>query len=310
LRRAFIFSLTVILLFSVLFILVANSQLANSPSGELSLLGTARRLQYAWSDVAEGVTLSEGLSVTRNSNSLSILDSLPATFNVSNSLAGYSQFVSSYYSGIAVNATFSPPLSTLGPPLSIGPYGINYTYPDWSKHVLTVSCPSSNSECDAVQTLSLAVVLSNYSFTCDPAGSSCGNTFKWNPAPPNCAWGTADCVNLSFSVTDDLGRTFYCPNYNASQAQCPYFSYLWSSNNSPKDVIPVTESANCKLTFAVGKGNLLSVSFVDNNNNPCGGVDTNLTMTFNSTAFSVNEGANLTVFNYAANQSVTAPVGN
>jgi hypothetical protein len=306
--RAFIFSLTVILLFSVLLILFYTLQIANSPSVQLTEVASAKRLAYAWTDVDQQVPALTQLGIVQTQNLVTFYDQLPSPFNVTNSLAGYQAFVSDYYSFNGVNASFANGFAALAPVWQVNPLGINYSYPSWNKTQANITCVAGGSGCNWVKSIGLVLQMANYTFPCNPANASaCGSNFSWSPAPPNCAVGSAHCVNFTLAIYDELNRSFTCPNNNASQADCPYYSFNWTSATQPVLTFSTNQTSSCKFKLVLGGGGLAAFSLLSSNSS-CGTLFANTTLALNTTGFWVNEQGYLTVRNQASNQSITRQV--
>ncbi len=310
-KRAFIFSITVIMLFALLLTVLYASEQIQSPFLQIEQILSTKKLNYVYNNVDSNIPTILKLSIYQNSNNLTISDVLPNTDNITQNLQGYSSFLNSYYPSQFAQVSFNPALDTLNPPITFNPMGINYTYPDWSKKDLTVYCPSGNG-CNYVNTLVLNITLLNDTFVCNPSNSSScnSNQFNWSPSPNNCQIGTAGCVGLILQITDKLNETYFCPNNLSGNLNCPYYSFSWDSSNSPKITFPTNESSNCKFRLILGGSNLFDVSMLDSSNNPCGFISLNTTFSFNSSSYSVNDYSVLSVNDTTSNQSLSGIVSN
>lgn len=301
-RKGFFFSLTVILLFTILLLMAYTGVYGQSADGELTQIRTMKKLSAAWWDVNDNFPSVLQLSVTRQGQNVTFSDFLPAPTNITQQLIGYEKFVSRKYSTGAANASFSPPLASLNPPLQISPFGINYTYPDWGKSILTLACPSG-SGCDAAQGVVLALSV-NYTFSCNPMNASncTGSDFKWAPAPGGCTLGASHCVSLTLNITDVQNHTYSCPS-SGSQVGCAYSTFDYSTGQKPKLTVNFLESSSCSLQFRLSGGNLFDLQET-NAGAACGTISSNVTLDLNATPYSLPFTPVLTVRNEAGNQSI------
>lgn len=292
------------MLFALLLTVIFATEQTQAPFLQIQQILSTKKLTYVYSNVQSNIPSILQLSFYQNDTNFTISDTLPNTQNITQNLQGYSEFINQFYPSQFALLTFNPALSTLSSPIIFNPMGINYTYPDWSKKDLTVYCPSGHG-CDYVNTLVLNITLQNDTFVCNPSSNCNQNQFNWDPSPKNCAIGSSHCVGLILQITDKLNETYQCPNTLQGNLKCPYFSFKWNSDRSPKITFPVNESSNCKFRLILGGSNLFDISMLDSSNNPCGMLGLNTTFQFNSSNYYVNDHAYLYANDTTFNQSLS-----
>ncbi|MGC8851264.1 MAG: hypothetical protein ACP5O3_03505 [Candidatus Micrarchaeia archaeon] len=296
-RKGIVFSVSALLLFSVLLSLALTAQ-KDFWRPSFDALQAGRKVAYAWSDARADVFSALQLRVWRNASTVFLLDSLPASFNSSAALAGYDAFVSRVYRLPGNNVSFLPSLSELKPPVRVEPFGVAYDYPlratgadAWEKNSLLAWCEDSG--CGGVSVVAVNVSF-NESFEYDPTNSSYQSFYSWSPAPANCVAGTPNCVVFSLRITDRLGRSFSCPSWGPG-VSCPYSSFYWNSSSPAVLSVAVNESSSCFLNFSLGGNALFGESLRDSLNYSCGSINSVSGIAFNSSDFFLSVNSSLLV---------------
>lgn len=292
-KRGLFFTLTVITLFSLLFLLASNRLLASSQGSELAEIARLRKVAYSWDDVNEDLERVGNSTITQSGNNLSISDWLPAPHDLASSLLAYSLFIQNYYQTPELNFTFlSPsgavmPLSSLGPPLQVLPYGINYSYPDYGKNELFIKVPAANFS--AFRQLHANITLPEHWFNENVANIASDPCSFWSPLQA-CNPGTTNCLNFTARIVDKNGTLY------ESGEGCKYLNADQNSNMQLN--LNYSGGSNAWIKVLVGRlDDLLDVKLQNAN------ISINTTMVLNSSEFSANFPASLRVLEPSSNAS-------
>ncbi|MEK6923752.1 MAG: hypothetical protein AABW54_00755 [Candidatus Micrarchaeota archaeon] len=275
-KRGFIFTLAIVALAAVLAANVGISPQPRMAAAVQELRATA--VSAAWGDVAEDLHFMMGLNATKVAENLSFNDVLPASRNLSKDIAAYGRFVDAYYSIASLNVTVTTPgglqmpLSQISPPITVSPFGLNYTYPaggndgPWGKRELQVTIPEENFSSLASAGVSLRVL---DGWVSDAYDGSCA---FWSPSH-ECTFGTQNCLHLTLVISDaNTSYTSTCGPFNADQQSKITLNV---QNYSSSGWIRVTVGQ-------LDQGNLLTVSFQNTR------VAVNSNFTFTTSDFDVD----------------------
>ncbi len=278
---------------TVAILLMANTLLSHSQGRQENALLLVKKLSYTWDDVREDLKITLNTSVTQNGENLSIGDFLPAPKNVTRSLEGYRMFVEKYYRTADLGISYvdssggAIALETLGTPLRILPYGINYSYPDQSKQQLDIDIPEENFS--SLRQMNMTIHIPDRWFKEYPFSDVCN---IWAPLK-TCTAGTDNCLTFWVNVIDRNSTS-----YNNS-ASCSQFDVDKTSTLTLN--LDNETSQNSWVRIRVGQlpGNLVEIDLQN------AAIATNLTFTLNSSTYLLNYAAGLAVRDESFNSSKT-----
>ncbi len=213
-KRGFFFTVTIVLLFSLLVALAGLRTADESRVAEVNAALVAAKAASAWENVAAQIPKAAGMNVSRWERNVSVADSLPAQGTAA-SLAAVQAFAAGKYSPGGLGISFAPSLETIAPAMEFRPTGWNYSYSSWSKNDLGVMAPVGNFS--FVRNLSVAINVSSHWFKNAP-NSSCGADV-W-AAYAGCTGATVYCLWLDLWVWDANGTYYHssCAPVDAGQA--------------------------------------------------------------------------------------------
>ncbi|HEV8289987.1 MAG TPA: hypothetical protein VGQ00_03495 [Candidatus Norongarragalinales archaeon] len=223
-RRGVFFTLAALLLFSILLSWWAVAASSMSREDALERLATGRKLNYAWWDVAEDVQRFANVTLLQYNNTLEIQDHLPAVIDVQDFLKAYSRFVGNR-TARELNVSW---LDAADRPINledviskilIQSVGFNYTWTDWGKRSLIISCPAAN--CTALTQLDLSYNLTNFTFDYPPDLAH-QNDYDWSPDAMKNQCPGSTCINFTLYVRDGNNSVYSCPGPICSYTQFPY----------------------------------------------------------------------------------------
>jgi hypothetical protein len=266
-RRGFILTAITTILFMLLIdTTLQYSKSSSAYSKRVSDMLVSEKVIYTFDDVVEDVTNITGLRIERDEENITFFDHLPNQTPVMNNLKLYSDFINQYYKTkeleISWLDSFGNPvdLSDLESQIVILPFNFQYTYEDWGKRTLEITCPDAN--CSELERVELTYKFANVTFDSDPTNCT---TFSRNkdcnpdyygpgcspaactPSPPG--WGTGSdfdwtpsnlacdpasdplCIYFSLNITDNISRSHACPGPfccpdGSSAGGCGLFTFV------------------------------------------------------------------------------------
>ncbi len=275
-KKAFLLTVSLLAIISVAALVASNVLLLQTQANRQNSLLLVKKLSFVWDDVREDLKTALNVTITQNAENLSIGDQLPAPRNVLNTLAGYAQFVENYYRTSDINISYLSTdgnnigLTSLGPPMRIMPFGINYSYPDQAKQELNIDIPPGN--LSVVRQINVSVRIPQMWFTEFPFSDVCG---LWSPLK-TCGAGTTNCLTLWMNINDKNGTS-----YN-NTAACSRFDV---DQNSALTLNLANETTSgAWVRFRVGQlpGRLVDVDLHK------ASINTNTTFTFNNSAYTLS----------------------
>ncbi|MEW5955458.1 MAG: hypothetical protein AB1626_02890 [Candidatus Micrarchaeota archaeon] len=321
-KKAFVFTITSLLLFTIVFtlaLLVAQDDWRRPLRANM----VWKRISYVWDDVNEGIGEVLHLKIIKNEENITVIDVLPPPLDAETALEEYDDFVYEVYKVPGLDINFSvASLATMGSNLLIYAYNystpITYEYGDWGKRVLRIvcgecedgeedcdeecehgegHCDEETANCDAIQAVEFSHKVS-VPFRYDPGDPDNQNKYTWNPAPPSCTPGSLHCLVFKLTVTDSLGRVYRCP-WDGPGVTCPYFTYDWTSNQAGDLKIDLIEPQSCWYDLVLSKDAgdqvVVTVRLWDSHGDTCGQLWSNTTFTMNSTLSEIYYDTNLSV---------------
>ncbi len=246
-KKGFLFSLSISLLFLLLISLAFNIQ--KSSINEQNMINeniASKKILYSFNDIAKEIELGIfGINISKNETNLTIGDYLPAEFDILQTLVDSVEFIEENYRTNDMEILFLNDIGDefeiidLDPWISIEPWNIKYQYEDWGKRELMFSCPEQN--CSKIIRFNLTIITNN-TFDYPPIPSN-KNKYKWAPSHlrNNCA-GQTDCLEFELYVQDAEGQVFSCPG-----PVCNYGAYDLTKRSALQ-----ISSSPCWLSIQVG----------------------------------------------------------
>jgi hypothetical protein len=210
--KGFVFILSMVALLSTLMLFA----LAYKTTAEHSFIQftLGRKVSYAFDDVEEGIGKTAGLEVTREGDRVTVRDLVPANHDVMNALKGYGKFVQRYYMAPELEITFlsqdetPTSLEQLQPPLTMEPFGFNYTYPGgggWGKRELGIEGPAENFS--NLSSITAVLRVADMGFSQNFTGSCATDWENYK----DCTGGTDYCLHLNLTIIDRNGSEYHSP---------------------------------------------------------------------------------------------------
>lgn len=216
-RKGILFTITTSVLLIAMFGLISNfSDRLSKEKSFIASLDLGDRAVHAWEDVVEEISWIIELNVSKKSKNVTFNDHLPATYDIENFLEKFGDFISQYYETPDLDMKFISPtgeeieLEHIKPVVTIRPFGINYSYPNFGKNRLRIRSPPENFS--AIKFVDIFFKMENVYFKCNI--SKPGDCNKWSPdnRVPSCE-NLTYCVNATIVVEDAANVTYTFPDH-------------------------------------------------------------------------------------------------